>query len=297
MLSGAALLVGDRPAGPVGRSGAGGGVSPGLLPHDRRKKILERPEHLEVFLTHGAGSLCGGNIGSRLSRPDAIRGTVVDGAGVLERLSRRRRCSTDSPWSCDLERLPQITVHELRRRLDAGQGECPDVRQPEEWATGHARGATFITGAELPGRLDEVPPRTAAGRALPGRATGRRRRPASSPESRRRAVERDRRHDPSSAQQQLAHGDPYRRGSPRRKQAMAWRRAELVGPTPHSWECSFASGAGIRECPRDASADQAFSVQRPVAMERTWRCRGDWVGRRGDRDGTGLERVHRNRAP
>ncbi|MFL6241808.1 MAG: rhodanese-like domain-containing protein [Acidimicrobiia bacterium] len=38
-----------------------------------------------------------------------------------------------------------------------------DVRQPAEWAEGHVRGATFITGGELPRRLDEVP-RT--GRAL-----------------------------------------------------------------------------------------------------------------------------------
>ncbi len=33
------------------------------------------------------------------------------------------------------------------------------MRQPEEWAGGHVTGATFITGAELPGRLDEVPDR------------------------------------------------------------------------------------------------------------------------------------------
>lgn len=32
-----------------------------------------------------------------------------------------------------------------------------DVRQPAEWAEGHVEGAVFITGSELPGRLDEVP--------------------------------------------------------------------------------------------------------------------------------------------
>ena len=32
-----------------------------------------------------------------------------------------------------------------------------DVRQPGEWATGHIAGATFVTGAELPGRREEVP--------------------------------------------------------------------------------------------------------------------------------------------
>jgi hydroxyacylglutathione hydrolase len=57
----------------------------------------------------------------------------------------------------DLERLPQITVHELRRRLSAGDVDLLDVRQPGEWAEGHVEDATFITGAELPQRLVDVP--------------------------------------------------------------------------------------------------------------------------------------------
>jgi hydroxyacylglutathione hydrolase len=57
----------------------------------------------------------------------------------------------------DLERLPQITAHELRRRLADGDVDLLDVRQPGEWADGHVEGATFITGAELPQRLDDVP--------------------------------------------------------------------------------------------------------------------------------------------
>ncbi len=57
----------------------------------------------------------------------------------------------------DIERLPQITVHELKHRLDAGTVDLLDVRQPAEWGDGHVRGATFITGGELPRRLDEVP--------------------------------------------------------------------------------------------------------------------------------------------
>jgi hydroxyacylglutathione hydrolase len=32
-----------------------------------------------------------------------------------------------------------------------------DVRQPQEWSAGHIEGAMFITGAELPSRLDDVP--------------------------------------------------------------------------------------------------------------------------------------------
>jgi hydroxyacylglutathione hydrolase len=57
----------------------------------------------------------------------------------------------------DLEPLTQITVHELRRRLAAGEVDVLDVRQPSEWADGHVAGAAFITGGELPQRLDDVP--------------------------------------------------------------------------------------------------------------------------------------------
>lgn len=57
----------------------------------------------------------------------------------------------------DLERLPQITVHELRKRLESGEVNLLDVRQPAEWASGHVEGATFITGGALPGRVEEVP--------------------------------------------------------------------------------------------------------------------------------------------
>jgi hydroxyacylglutathione hydrolase len=53
-----------------------------------------------------------------------------------------------------LDHLPSVTVDELRDRLD--EFELLDVRQPGEWSAFHAPGARFITGAELPSRLDEV---------------------------------------------------------------------------------------------------------------------------------------------
>lgn len=56
----------------------------------------------------------------------------------------------------EVVRLPQIAVEELRSRLEAGEIELLDVRQPAEWAEWHAPGATFITGGELPARLDEL---------------------------------------------------------------------------------------------------------------------------------------------
>lgn len=56
-----------------------------------------------------------------------------------------------------VETTAQITVHELNERLSRGQIGLLDVRQPSEWAAGHVPGAVYITGAELPDRLDEVP--------------------------------------------------------------------------------------------------------------------------------------------
>ena len=56
-----------------------------------------------------------------------------------------------------LEAITQITVHELAAQLRAGRVAVLDVRQPAEWAEGHIAGATFISGSELPSRLDAVP--------------------------------------------------------------------------------------------------------------------------------------------
>lgn len=55
-----------------------------------------------------------------------------------------------------VETIPQITVHELKARLDRGEIDLLDVRQPNEWHARHVPGARWITGAELPDRVDEV---------------------------------------------------------------------------------------------------------------------------------------------
>jgi hydroxyacylglutathione hydrolase len=282
LLSGGALLVGDlaRPDLLGGREQAE--ESAKVFCHTIQKKLLELPDHLEVFPTHVAGSLCGGNIGSRLSttlgferrtnailanvsskgefveqclrldnlpavppywrrmrrqnmagvaplgvlyeppalKPEALKSAAKDGAVVLDTRSpeafggghvpgalnvgqgtsfatwagtvlgegARVVLVLDSPadlwgvtwdllrigyeppvgwlaggmmaWrtaALDIERLAQITVHELRRELEAGEVNLLDVRQPAEWAAGHVEGATFITGGALPGRTHEVP--------------------------------------------------------------------------------------------------------------------------------------------
>jgi hydroxyacylglutathione hydrolase len=282
LLSGGALLVGDlaRPDLLGGREQAEAAAKEFCA--TIQTKILELPDHVEVFPTHVAGSLCGGNIGSRLSTtvgyerrtneilakvsskgefveqclrldnlpavppywqrmrrqnlagvaplgvlreppalpPDAVEGAMRDGAVVLDTRPPEAfggghipgalnvgagaafptwagtvleagatvllvldspadlwpvtwdllRIGYDTPagwlaggmmaWRTaaqDVERLRQITVHELAQQLDAESLDLLDVRQPAEWAEGHVRGARFITGAELPGRLDDVP--------------------------------------------------------------------------------------------------------------------------------------------
>ena len=282
LLSGGALLVGDlaRPDLLGGRDQAEAAAREFCA--TIQTKILELPDHVEVFPTHVAGSLCGGNIGSRLSttvgyerrtneilskvdskgefveqclrldnlpavppywkrmrrqnlagvtplgvlreppalQPDAFERAGGEGAVVLDTRPPEAfggghmpgalnvgagasfptwagtvleedatvvlvldsaadlwpvtwdllRIGYDTPagwlgggmlaWRTaakEIERLRQVTVHELKHQLDAGTLDLLDVRQPAEWAAGHVRGATFVTGAELPGRLDDVP--------------------------------------------------------------------------------------------------------------------------------------------
>lgn len=282
LLSGGALLVGDLARPDLLGSRDQTEASAKEFCHTIQTKILTLPDHVEVFPTHVAGSLCGGNIGSRLSttvgferranailarvsserefvgeclrldnlpavppywrrmrgqnlagvaplgivaeppalRPDAVQRARRDGATVLDTRSPEAfggghipgalnvghgaafptwagtvldegaavvlvvdgpkdvwpvtwdllRIGYPAPvgwlaggmmaWrtaALELDRLPQITVHELRRRLAGGEVDVLDVRQPAEWAGGHVEGATFVTGGDLPRRLDELP--------------------------------------------------------------------------------------------------------------------------------------------
>jgi hydroxyacylglutathione hydrolase len=280
-LSGGAVLVGDlaRPDLLGGEDQAREAAREYC--HTIQDRILFRlPEHLEVFPTHVAGSLCGGNIGSRLSttlgyelktnpilarvasseefveecirldnlpavppywkrmrkqnmegvaplgvlrEPPALKpddfaaaidagglvldarsaeafsgshiprslnvglgssfstwaGTIVpDGARVLLVLERPDdlweatwqllRIGYEVPagwlsggmfaWRTQgkpLQTTPPISVQELHE--DRGRLHVLDVRQPAEWANGHIPDAQFITGAELPERIADVP--------------------------------------------------------------------------------------------------------------------------------------------
>lgn len=292
LLSGGALLVGDLARPDLLGSSEQARQAAKVFCHTIQTKILTLPDHVEVWPTHVAGSLCGGNIGSRLSttvgyerrtnavlvavsdsdefveeclrldnlpavppywrrmrrqnlagvarlgvldeppaldpaafaeaaradgavvldvrQPEAFGGGHVPGAlnvglgssfptwaGTVLPEDARTLLVLDDPgqlaaatwhllrigypppagwlaggmfaWRTDgqpLARLEQTSVHELADRLErAASAGGPagdrlavlDVRQPAEHSGGHIDGATFITGAELPDRLDEVP--------------------------------------------------------------------------------------------------------------------------------------------
>ena len=280
LLSGGALLVGDVARPDLLGSPADARAAAESFARTLQSTILALPDHVEVFPTHVAGSLCGGNIGTRLSTtvgferrtqpvlrrlaaaddpgtdalsldnlpavppywrrmrsqnlagvaplavageppalgpaqfaslqadgavvldtrqpegfagghiPGALNvglgtsfptwaGTVLPGAArvlvVFERPEDLQtvtwhllRTGYDAPagwlaggmfaWRTsarDVQTLPAITVHDLHERV--AEVTVVDVRQPAEWAAGHISGATFITGAQLPQRLDDVP--------------------------------------------------------------------------------------------------------------------------------------------
>jgi adenylyltransferase/sulfurtransferase len=54
--------------------------------------------------------------------------------------------------------MPEMSVEELKRRLDAGDELfLLDVRNPPEWAICKLEGSTFVPLNELPMRVEELP--------------------------------------------------------------------------------------------------------------------------------------------
>lgn len=76
---------------------------------------------------------------------DRVAGWV--GTEVLEEWSAAGR---------SLERVPQMTVAELAKRLERGDVAVLDVRGRTEWEAGHLPGVTNIPVGHLTGRLDEL---------------------------------------------------------------------------------------------------------------------------------------------
>lgn len=51
----------------------------------------------------------------------------------------------------------RISVEEAKAMLDEGDAVVVDVREPDEWVSGHVAGATHIPVDEVMNRLEELP--------------------------------------------------------------------------------------------------------------------------------------------
>ncbi|MGZ8580436.1 MAG: MBL fold metallo-hydrolase [Actinomycetota bacterium] len=164
LLSGGALLVGD-----VARPDLLGGAaqtreSAAAMCEMLQTKILELPDHVEVFPTHVAGSLCGGNIGARLSttigyerrtNPMLLRLTsedifvgecmdLQDLPAVPPYWKRMRGQNMSGPALIGtLAEPPALDVEQVAK-LQAGDAVVLDARQPESFAGGHVPGALNV---------------------------------------------------------------------------------------------------------------------------------------------------------
>ena len=164
LLSGGALLVGD-----LGRPDLLGGEDMAremaiTFCHTIQERILfHLPDHLEVYPTHVAGSLCGGNIGSRLS---TTLGYERKSNAILARISS----SEEFVEECmRLDNLPAIPPYWRRMRKQNMAGVAPlgllgeppalrvphfedamsgaivlDCRQPDAFASGFIPGALNV---------------------------------------------------------------------------------------------------------------------------------------------------------
>lgn len=171
LFSGGALLVDD-----VARPDLLGGEqatrkSAAELGRTVQERILALPDHVLVYPTHVAGSLCGGNIGSML----------VTTVGYERRMNKLVQCIADEEEfvarCLDLETLPTVppywrrmrklnqagpkalgvlaepaalTVEAFAKRRDAG-ALVLDCRQPEAFGGGHVPGALNVgLGSSFP---------------------------------------------------------------------------------------------------------------------------------------------------
>ncbi len=164
LLSGGALLVGD-----VARPDLlGGGEQTRKLAGETcrtlQQKILKLPDHVQVYPTHVAGSLCGGHIGSMLSttigyerRMNKLLASIsseqefVEQCLDLENLpsvppywKRMRKQNQEGPKLLGvLREPPALRVAEFDRLRDQG-AIVLDCRSPEAFGGGHIPGSLNV---------------------------------------------------------------------------------------------------------------------------------------------------------
>ncbi|MGD8357736.1 MAG: rhodanese-like domain-containing protein, partial [Lysobacterales bacterium] len=164
LFSGGALLVDD-----VARPDLLGGEdetrrAASHLGRTLRDKILKLPDHVLVYPTHVAGSLCGGNIGSMLvstigyeRRLNELARCAGEEDDFAERCLNARDLPTVPPYwrrmRSENQRGPQplgtvaeppaMTVEEFGRAQAAG-AVVLDCRQPEAFGGGHVPGSINV---------------------------------------------------------------------------------------------------------------------------------------------------------
>ena len=163
LLSGGALLVAD-----VARPDLlGGGEQTqrlaGEMCRTLQEKILTLPDHVEVYPTHVAGSLCGGHIGSRLS-------TTIGYERRMNRMLAALGSKDEFVANClDLENLPAVPPYwkRMRGHNQAGPPLLGVLREPPplrvaEFEKARDGGAIVLDcrspeafgGAHIPGALN-----------------------------------------------------------------------------------------------------------------------------------------------
>jgi hydroxyacylglutathione hydrolase len=163
LLSGGALLVSD-----VARPDLlGGGEQTRNLATEMcrtlQEKILSLPDHVEVYPTHVAGSLCGGHIGSRLS-------TTIGYERRLNRMLAALDSQQEFVESClDLRNLPAVPPYwkRMRKQNQEGPPLLGTLREPpalrvndfkKAWDAGavilDCRSPEAFGGAHIPGALN-----------------------------------------------------------------------------------------------------------------------------------------------
>lgn len=120
--------------------------------HRRAAGILQ-----DVF-DAGERSLVGAARSLRVATVDDVGpGAVHDADRPADLLARGRGADHPprTPSIGDVQ-VPDIDIHTLREKLDAGE-PLFDVRQPDEYEEAHAPGARLVPLGDVPDRLDEFP--------------------------------------------------------------------------------------------------------------------------------------------
>jgi len=151
LLSGGALLVDD-----IARPDLLGGdeetrSSAREFCHTLQEKILRLPDHVPVYPTHVAGSLCGGNIGSMLSttigyerRMNRMLADLDDSEGFVERCLELKDLPTVPPY------WRRMRSQNTRGPKPLGVLPKPPAVQPDDFARMSRRDDTFVVDCRSP---------------------------------------------------------------------------------------------------------------------------------------------------